>query len=214
MNGQSPNNDHDDVQLLLPWFVNKTLADSERARVEHHVANCAECQENIGLFTAMRAAVTKTTAIPIPPPPRVDELLESIAASNPLKSLYQSRLRLKGAVALGFVILVVGLLLTNNEDILDSPQRFETVMASNPIVLMDYVLSIHFEPDISSTERERLLQDIEAREIAGGNDLDDYRVVVQLPATSIEELALYTSDLAARPNVKSVSVIALQFPMR
>jgi len=40
--------EHEAVQKLLPWFVNGTLADRESARVETHLAQCAECREDLG----------------------------------------------------------------------------------------------------------------------------------------------------------------------
>jgi hypothetical protein len=35
---------HDEVQELLPWFVNGTLEADEAERVEAHLAGCAECR--------------------------------------------------------------------------------------------------------------------------------------------------------------------------
>jgi anti-sigma factor RsiW len=40
-------NPHDQVQELLPWFVNGTLDSSETERVEAHLAACAECRAEL-----------------------------------------------------------------------------------------------------------------------------------------------------------------------
>jgi hypothetical protein len=39
--------DHDEVQRLLPWLVNGTLAPEEIESVEGHVAECAECRSEL-----------------------------------------------------------------------------------------------------------------------------------------------------------------------
>jgi anti-sigma factor RsiW len=44
---QLPGNDHRDIFALLPWYVNDTLDEGDRARVELHVNHCAECQAEV-----------------------------------------------------------------------------------------------------------------------------------------------------------------------
>lgn len=36
---------HEDVFRLLPWYYNGTLSEVERSRVEPHLAECSECQD-------------------------------------------------------------------------------------------------------------------------------------------------------------------------
>jgi anti-sigma factor RsiW len=38
---------HDEVQRLLPWLVNGTLAADEAERAEQHLAECAECRADL-----------------------------------------------------------------------------------------------------------------------------------------------------------------------
>ena len=78
---------------------------------------------------------------------------------------------------------------------------------------MDYVLRIQFEARTSQNERDRVLQDIGARDISGSFDEGSYRVIVQLSAASLEELERYTGNLESLPEVATVSVVALQLPV-
>jgi len=39
--------DHDQVQRLLPWLINGTLAPEEVAMLESHLAECAECRAEL-----------------------------------------------------------------------------------------------------------------------------------------------------------------------
>jgi Putative zinc-finger len=53
-----PGNDHRDIHALLPWYVNDTLDDGERARVELHLSHCAECQAEVRRETMLAGKVS------------------------------------------------------------------------------------------------------------------------------------------------------------
>jgi hypothetical protein len=52
-------NPHEEVQVLLPWFVNGSLAADEAERVEAHRAACAECRSDLGAERQLAAAVAQ-----------------------------------------------------------------------------------------------------------------------------------------------------------
>ena len=205
--------DHDAIDLLLPWYVNDTLEPAEHDRISIHVAICAECRENVSLLAEVQSAVVRNEATPIVPQPRVDALLESISAGNP--SYHRDRQQWKTFLAAAAVtlLLIATLIFSNQEDRSESPQRFETATSSQAGASMDYVLTIQFESGTSLAERERVLQDIGARDISGGSIEGSFRVIVQLSAASLEELDRYTGDLESLSEINSVVVVALQLPM-
>lgn len=41
------NNEHDKIWNLLPWFVNNTLNGFEKKQVEHHLASCTLCKQEV-----------------------------------------------------------------------------------------------------------------------------------------------------------------------
>jgi anti-sigma factor RsiW len=49
--------EHHQAQLLLPWFVSGKLDGEDRARFEAHLANCPECQGELGLELRLQAEV-------------------------------------------------------------------------------------------------------------------------------------------------------------
>ena len=57
---------------LLGWYVNGTLPEQERLRVEVHVADCAFCQADIAEWQMMRGAVHRAAAVS--PQPSADFL--------------------------------------------------------------------------------------------------------------------------------------------
>lgn len=51
------NDPHEEVQELLPWLVNGTLAHDEVAFVETHLAGCAQCQAELAAERQLAAAI-------------------------------------------------------------------------------------------------------------------------------------------------------------
>jgi hypothetical protein len=57
---QLPNNPysaHQDISLLLPWYVNKTLNGAETKRVENHLKVCLTCRREIAVLHKLAEAV-------------------------------------------------------------------------------------------------------------------------------------------------------------
>jgi len=148
------------------------------------------------------------------PQPRVNELLDSISADNSLHHRDRQQSRTFFAAAAVALLLIATLIFSNQEDRSGIPQQFETATSSQDGASMDYVLTIQFEPGTSPTDRDRVLQDIGARDVSGGSNEGAYRVVVQLSAGSLEELDRYIGTLESLSEVSSVDVVALQLPMR
>ena len=206
--------DHDEIDLLIPWYVNDTLEPAEHDRVTRHVTTCAECRESVSLLAEIQTAVVRNKATPIVPQPRIDELLDSISTGNPLRHLDRQQSKIFFAAASVTLLLIATLILSDQEDRSGISQRFETATSSQVGASMDYVLTIQFESGTSPADRDRVLQDIGARDISGCGIEGSYRVIVQLSAASLEELDSYTGDLESLSEVRSVAVVALQLPVR
>ncbi len=205
--------DHVEIDLLLPWYVNDTLESAEHDRVAEHVVRCAICQESIALLSELQSAVVRNKATPIVPQPRVEDFLSVIDAGIPSRQRDWRQPRSLIAAAVAILLLITAVMLSNQDDLTETPQIFETATSMQQAAAMDYVLSIQFEPGTAAAERERVLQDIEARDISGGIDEGAYRVIVQLRAASLEELERYTSNLESMSEIRSVNVVALQLPV-
>jgi hypothetical protein len=53
-----PASEHHEFQLLLPWYVTGRLDELEHARVENHLAACAECQAELKLERWLDAEIS------------------------------------------------------------------------------------------------------------------------------------------------------------
>jgi hypothetical protein len=167
----------------------------------------------VALLTEVQAVVVRNKATPIVPQPRVSELLESINKGNAASQLGPQQYMSYLAAAAITLLLIATLIVTNPDKSSVTLIEFETATSTQEGSAMDYVLRIQFESAISQSARDRVLQDIGARDVSGGIDEGSYRVIVRLPAASLEELDRYTGNLESLAEVSSVSVVALQLPM-
>lgn len=65
-NSGGPQNDHDYVWDLIPWYVNGTLPDADIATVDAHARTCLACSEEIGRQTLLAQKVVKTDPFDVP----------------------------------------------------------------------------------------------------------------------------------------------------
>ncbi|HVF60572.1 MAG TPA: zf-HC2 domain-containing protein [Thermoanaerobaculia bacterium] len=70
---------HEELELLLPWYVNGTLEAAERAALDDHLAGCPRCRAELareeGLAAALRAA---EDVAPAPHPAQLARLLSRL----------------------------------------------------------------------------------------------------------------------------------------
>ncbi len=74
---------HRQVGELLPWYVNGTLGERERGKVEDHLAGCPACQaEERACRRMAAAALAAADAAPSPHPAQLGRLLDRIEAEE------------------------------------------------------------------------------------------------------------------------------------
>ena len=58
---------HDDIRGMLPALAGDDLSETDRARVERHVADCAACRSELAALRAVVQAVRTTPEVDSPP---------------------------------------------------------------------------------------------------------------------------------------------------
>lgn len=208
------NSEHDQVALLLPWYVNNSLSSTEQARVDLHIVGCDLCRENISVLSKVHTTLQHCAPTPIVPQPRVDELLGKLDEKDKWRDKRRWMTGLFVAASIAAFAIVTPLLLTVEEKTSEFPGGFVTATSSAPAGVMDYVLAVRFETTTLPADRRRVMQDIQARDISGDDEVAWYRMTVRLPAASLEELERYTLSIRVLSEVQSVQVVAVQLPMR
>jgi len=92
---------HEQAQQLLPWYVNGTLEPDDRAMVEAHLADCAECRADLA---AEQVLARDVAALPLDVEHAWSMLSERIDAEGPPRRLAEPVPFLRRKVAMGWAL--------------------------------------------------------------------------------------------------------------
>jgi hypothetical protein len=205
---------HNEVNLLLPWYVNGTLSETDREKVQAHLDVCGDCREELSLCAEMMDSVRQQEATPIIPATTAAQVLNDAQEHVSRKTRKNRQQRWAIAAAIGFValLLVVGLTPSSLTDI--ENQRFETATSAVAPETMDYVLELRFVDSVSSEDRAAIID-----ELGGGNSVltreqTNIRIVLSMLPKSLNELEQHASEIAARREIESAEFVALQLPVK
>ena len=188
MNGRtkSPELDHLDLSLLLPWYLNDTLSRAERRAVEEHLGACAGCRQELEELSLLRQAV-HDEAEPAPSPEAVRRLMERVGAYEEGRRGRAGRRGLGAwlpafslprplaAAALGLLVIQAAVIATLW---LRGPGEFRALTA--PPAPGEERILIAFEGSAPERAIRELLLGLEARVVEGPSPLGVYRL--ELPA--------------------------------
>lgn len=214
MGDAARNPEHLAVEPLLPWYVNETLSDGERARVRRHLAECGACREAESLLSRVETVVSRPMATPILPPMRPERLLEKIDRLERGGRRRWSRRPIIAAASLAIAAATLLLLLPDREAGVPQPALYETVTSAPQQTTIDYVMNLAFEPNVGEADRQRVLRELDARDVRRDDASGAYHVNVTLAAASLDELERFTRAVEDRPEVRAARIVALQLPVQ
>jgi anti-sigma factor RsiW len=198
---------HQRIWELLPWYVNGTLPDSDRERVEAHVALCRRCRDEVETCRRTAAAVKGQGEVSPSPHPvqlqrtlaRIDELERSrawAAKTNedpqdgdrigrgfgaPLRALIAATPRpLRGALVaqVAIIVLLVGVLAWSELHPVPAPVTYQTLSDPAAAPAPTVALRVMFSPRATEKEIRELLQGVRGQITAGPSPLGVYTVEV------------------------------------
>jgi anti-sigma factor RsiW len=191
---------HPRSEALLPWLVNGTLDDDERALVEQHLRDCGRCQREVNLLRELQTVYREDTSPP--PTPTAFSQLNARLNEAPLQSVRLRKLwRLwrqaptwaQGIFATQFAIIaLLGGLLLAGPPLLPLYQTLGSTDAASP---PRGSLVVVFNPQTSEAELQRIVRRVAARIVDGPSEAHAY--VLELPAgASAKALAALRAEPA------------------
>lgn len=202
---------HDQVSLLLPWFVNDTLDSGEHELVRRHLADCSECRNDLALLSSVQSAFATSSPTPIVPGADAARLLDALDRNESSRPAPGRRRILAASLATAFVIIAAVWSLQNQTRL--TPTQFHTATSATQAAAMDYVLNVTFTAETDAMKRDQLMRDIGAKDIIPADEDGSYRITVNLRISSLEELDRYTREMEALPEMQSIEVVAMQLPL-
>jgi len=195
---------HQAAEELLPWYVNGTLDDDDRALVQAHLDQCPACREEVGALRAFAAEYA--AADPASDPgPALDRLRERMLqrpadgntpaqpATRPQPSPMPGRWMPWALAAEFAAIAILGVLLAAAYQ---RPAEYRTLGAPEATPRGDLV--VVFDPRLPESEMRRILRDTGSRIVDGPTSTHAY--VLQVPA------AQQATALAALRSERGVSL--------
>jgi anti-sigma factor RsiW len=214
---------HQRVWELLPWYVNGSLAQPERERVEAHLAVCRRCEEEARACRRTAAEIAGAGEVaPSPHPIQFQRVLARIEESEreerhgggwrllaPFRSLVQATPRpLRGALVAqaAVIFLLVGFLAWGSlrpgspapSPAGSSPAIYRTLSDPAPAPVPTFRLRVMFSPKATEREIRGLLLGIRGEITAGPSPLGLY--TVQVPAAG-DPAAGVLARLRSEPQV-------------
>jgi hypothetical protein len=202
--------EHQEVSALIPWYVNSTLLEHERLKVDTHVLECAACSADLAMEQQIFAGIKSAPAIEYMPAAslkrlqsRLDGLQNRSAAvdaapAEQARSLAPKRGLLAASIAV--LAISISLLLADRWVQFRAQQAapsYRTV-TSTPPRAPDEVIRAVFAPSTTLVEMQAILEESALRIISGPTEAGVY----SLAATSGRPVRSSLQLLRQHPTVR------------
>jgi hypothetical protein len=196
---------HQQVQALLPWYVNDTLDEDEAAAVEAHLAECAECRRDLvnekALGTevslasmdvdqgwaAMRARITGQPDVPVAALPPVSANVVPLRP-KPLLGRSVPLGWVIGAQAAALALMIGGVHLSR-----PGPEPVYHALGASPLPVAGNVIVI-FRSDTTEQALRNALAQSDASLVGGPTDSNAFILHVDGPKRPSALAALRAND--------------------
>ncbi|MBD8879979.1 zf-HC2 domain-containing protein [Rhodanobacter sp. 7MK24] len=157
---------HAQSDRLLPWWVNGTLADGDRAQVERHLAECATCRREAAWLRALQEEYPGDESVAFNAPRVMRRLRRRITTGAsvmpiPPVSVWRQRGRRLAWLAAAEAVLILGL------GAVAFRQQHATYHTLGAPSVRASVLVVAFDPRISEARLRQLLRAGDARIVDG-----------------------------------------------
>jgi hypothetical protein len=203
--------EHAEITTLLPWYVNATLSEQDRVRVDAHLSLCAVCRDGLAVERRVFESVTAESAIEYMPVASLNRLRARLDAEQAdpadpeVAGLPHHRRRglpWQGlmAASVALMAVAVGLLAADRWMQFHSQPataNFHTVTSPAPRA-PDEVIRAVFVPTITLVELQSILDESQLRIVAGPTEAGVYSLALTAARPVNESLTSLRQHSAVR----------------
>ncbi len=193
---------HQEIQLLLPWYLNQSLEQDERRQVENHVAHCLLCRRELVGLGKLAKAVTFASDLDVASEASLAGLhaklqartADRLSAAPPIKASligrfgnYASqrgrltrlsshpgtRFAIAASLFLTVITLTVGFVQS------PAPADYYTLSAEKPELPAGANLRVVFSRNLSDSDIDSMLAHIHGQRIDGPNNVGAFTVRIE-----------------------------------
>lgn len=185
---------HQQILLLLPWYLNQSLQVDERQQVENHVRHCLQCRRELVSLQKLAKTVIEPSALELAAeasfanlrgklPSQVVEITPSARLAKFGQRLKFSRYRAAGFAMAASLLMAIAplswhLLRTNSSD------SYYTLSAARPALSSGPQLKVVFAPSLSSIEVATILASIHGQKLDAPNSVGAFTIQLDSGANS------------------------------
>jgi hypothetical protein len=187
--GDAP--EHHEIAALIPWYVNSTLAEHDRQKVEAHLCMCAICRDDLLVEQRIFEGIGADTAVeymPVASLRRLQARLDAAQQDSLPEAAPAERVggklswRAAKAASVAVMAIALSLLLVDRwvqfRAHLEAP-NYRTVTNSSPRPPEEVIRAV-FAPTVTLVEMQALLEESQLKIISGPTEAGVY----SLAATS------------------------------
>jgi Putative zinc-finger len=203
--------EHHEVSALIPWYVNETLDERQRQRVESHLTQCAGCRDDLAVQGRICEAIDAQPAVdymPVASLKRLQARLDAQRADASAAHLSAPELQTRRtapwhgwmAASVAGVALAVGLLAADrwlqSEARLTQPS-YRTVTNSTPRPQGEVIRAV-FSPNTTLVDLQTILDEAQLRIVSGPTEAGVYSLASNSTLTVRASLALLRQHSTVR----------------
>jgi len=195
--------EHHEVSVLLPWYVNGTLEDRDRQRVDAHVGICTACREDLAAQRRIFEAIAAEPALdymPVASLKRLQARLDSMQSgspatlASPTEPATDRAWPWRGWMAASIAGLAVAVALLAADrwvqvEARRSQPSYRTVTSSAPLAQGEVIRAV-FSPNITLVELQTILDEAQLRIVSGPTEAGVYSLASNSSLTVRASLAL------------------------
>jgi anti-sigma factor RsiW len=202
--------EHQEVCALLPWYVNDTLADTERQKVDAHVGGCAVCRDDLAVHKRILEGINAQPALdymPVASLKRLQARLDVAQAQTalpPIPSLEPSRSDApwRGWMAASIAAMAVAIALLAADrwvqfEVRGRQPNYRTVTTAIPRPQGEVIRAV-FSPSITLVELQTILDEAQLKIVSGPTEAGVYSLASSSTLTVRSSLALLRQHSTVR----------------
>jgi hypothetical protein len=194
--------EHQEVSALIPWYVNDTLADTERQKVDAHVGGCAVCRDDLAVHKRILEGINAQPALDYMPVASLKRLqarldvAQTQTASPPIARLEPGRSDApwRGWMAASIAAMAVAIALLAADrwvqfEVRERQPKYSTVTTSIPRPPGEVIRAV-FSPSITLVELQTILDEAQLKIVSGPTEAGVYSLASNSTLTVRSSLAL------------------------
>jgi hypothetical protein len=201
--------EHHEVSALIPWYVNDTLAEQERHRVDAHVGSCAVCRDDLTVHQRIHEGIDSQPALDYMPMASLKRLQARLDAAQaqgtsrqipPLEPKRAAARRGWMAASIAVMAVAIGVLAADRwmqyEARVTQP-NYRTVTNSAPRPQGEVIRAV-FSPTITLLQLQAILDEAQLKIVSGPTEAGVYSLASNSSLTVRSSLALLRQHSTVR----------------